>query len=113
VRVLAARFRDRQTASAALDALRRRLALADEDAAIAPLGTPGARDEGEATLLAGHFHETQVALVHSTVTHAGGDVVADVDERWTRPRIVADASQPPIKQHNTRAGNARHMQPIA
>jgi hypothetical protein len=92
VRVLAARFPDPRRASAALDALRGCLALADDDAAIAPLGTPGAGDEGEETLLAGRFRENQVALVHSTVTHAGGDVVADVDELWTRPRAPADES---------------------
>ena len=70
------------------------MTLADDDAAIAPLGTPGAGDRGEETLLAGRFPENQVALVHSTVTHAGGDVVADVDEQWTLPRAPADAPDP-------------------
>jgi hypothetical protein len=91
---LAARFPDRQRASAALDALRQCLALADDDAAIAPMGSPGAGNGGEETLLAGRFRENQVPLVHSTVTRGGGDVVADVDERWTRPRAPAHHIQP-------------------
>jgi hypothetical protein len=94
VRGLAAKFPDRLQASAALDALRRHLPLADDDAAIAPLGTPGAVDEGEQTLLAGRFRENQVDIVCSAVAHAGGRVVADVDEQWTRPQAVAEVKPP-------------------
>jgi len=87
VRVLAARFSDRQGAEAALNGLRSRLSVPDEDAAIAPLGVPGRGDEGDATLLAGRFRENQLELVRLTMTRAGGSVVADVDERWTKPRV--------------------------
>ena len=86
MRVLAARFPDRQRASAALDALKRRLHLAADAAAIAPLGTPGRGAEADAVLLAGHFREDQTGLVRSVVSRSGGEVVADVDESWTRPR---------------------------
>jgi hypothetical protein len=93
VRVLAARFPDRNRAANALRALRLRLGLADDDADIAPLGTPGRGDEGEQTLLAGRFDEAQTGFVRTVVADSGGDVVADVDEQWTRPRseIVAVA----------------------
>lgn len=97
MRVLAARFSDRQGAEAALHGLRSRLSMPDEDAAIAPLGIPGRADEGDATLLAGRFHENQLELVRLTMTRAGGSMVADVDERWTRPRAdktVKEAAKP-------------------
>jgi hypothetical protein len=87
VRVLAARFPDRQRASAALAGLRHRLRLAEDDAAIAPMGTPGERAAGDETVLAGHFSESQTRTVRSLVTQSGGEVVADVDEQWTRPRL--------------------------
>ena len=90
---MAARFSDRQGAEAALDGLRDRLRMPDEDAAIAPLGVPGRGDEGDATLLAGRFHENHLELVRLTLTRAGGSLVADVDERWTRPRRSAAVRQ--------------------
>jgi hypothetical protein len=82
---LAARFPDRQRASAALDALQERLQLPADAAAIAPLGRPGEGSVGDETLLAGHFADNQTGLVRSLVTRSGGEVVADVDEQWTRP----------------------------
>ena len=85
MRVVAARFPDREQASAALDALRRRFALRADDAAIAPLGFPGLSDDGDDTLLAGRFRENNLDVVRRTLTKAGGSVVADVDEQWTRP----------------------------
>jgi len=87
---LAARFPNRERASAALDALRRRLRLRADDAAIAPLGIPGLGDEGDDTLLAGRFRENHLDVVKKTVTKAGGSVVTDVDEQWTRPRARQD-----------------------
>ena len=86
MRVLAARFPDRERASAALDALQRRLRLAEEELAIAPLGTPGEGAKGDQTLLAGHFRDDQTPLVRMLVVSLGGEVVADVDEQWTQPR---------------------------
>ena len=62
-----------QGAEAALHGLRSRLSMPDEDAAIAPLGYSGRADEGDATLLAGRFHENQLQLVRLTMTRAGGE----------------------------------------
>ena len=93
MRVLAARFPDRLRASAALDALQQRLQLSVGDAAIAPLGTPGEGDAGDETLLAGRFGDDQTGIVRAVVNSSGGEVVADVDEQWTRPRIQATPSR--------------------
>ena len=83
MRVLAARFPDPERASAALDSLHRWLD-ADLKAEIAPLASPEGPTE---TLLAGHFSEEQKDQVAGIVEQAGGEIVADVDERWTRPRF--------------------------
>ena len=85
MRVVAARFPDPNRASAALSALRRHLPLSPRDAAIAPLGIPGASCDTD-TLLAGHFHESDTLLVANVVRQQGGEIVADVDESWTLPR---------------------------
>lgn len=96
MRVLAARFPDRERASAALGDLQRRFPLRPSDVGIAPLGTP-ADDTHDATLLAGRFPEEKRAEVDRVVREAGGEIVADVDERWTRPH-VPDRSQPPDRE---------------
>ena len=88
LRVLAARFADREMAEAALDKLRRTFGLAEDAAAIAPLGWPGEEGAVRETVLAGHFNEHQSALVRELLRAAGGTVVADVDEAWTQPRPV-------------------------
>ena len=88
MRVLAARFSDREGASSALRALRSGLDAPAEDVDIAPLGIPGLADEGEQMLLAGRFDEQDVDFVRRTVAREGGSVVTDVDERWTRPRVA-------------------------
>ncbi|HVM31049.1 MAG TPA: hypothetical protein VM305_09835 [Candidatus Limnocylindrales bacterium] len=84
VRILAARFPDREHAWQALESLHDRLDQSVE-AEIAPLAS-GANAEAEDTLLAGHFPEEQAPRVQEIVRQAGGEIVADVDERWTRPR---------------------------
>jgi hypothetical protein len=83
VRILAARFPDREHANQALESIQHRLDRPVQ-AEIAPLAAP----EGAAqdTLLAGHFPEEQKPHVEEIVREAGGVIVADVDERWTRPR---------------------------
>jgi hypothetical protein len=113
VRVLAARFPDRQRASAALAGLRNRLRLAEDDVAIAPMGTPGEKAGGDETLLAGHFSENQTGVVRSLVTESGGEVVADVDEQWTRPRIdlVAAPAQVPCAARPPPAKSRRGARP--
>lgn len=61
-----------------------RLNVAPRDADVAPLGTPGQPASNDA-LLAGRFPDDQASLVMDYVRRAGGEVVANVDERWTRP----------------------------
>jgi len=110
---VAARFPDRQRASAALDALRRRLVLRADDAAIAPLGMPGFADVGDETLLAGRFANNRLELVRSTLTKAGGSVVADVDERCTRPRGAPDRRpQKSRRASDSQSKRSRQTQPI-
>jgi hypothetical protein len=88
MRVLAARFPDRERASLALRRLNRRFRLGPRDVGIAPLGIPGERSETE-TVLAGRFPESRMAEVGRVVREAGGEIVADVDESRTRPRQAA------------------------
>jgi hypothetical protein len=85
MRVLAARFPDRDRASAVLGRLERTLQLRPPEVAIAPLGVVGGGD-GEDTLLAGRIPEESADAVARLVREAGGEIVANVDERWTRPR---------------------------
>jgi hypothetical protein len=87
MRVLAARFPGREQASAALGDLNRRFALKPSDVGIAPLAIPEGTGN-EYTLLAGRFPEDRTAEVDRVVREAGGEIVADVDERWTRPHIA-------------------------
>jgi hypothetical protein len=83
VRILAARFPDRERAWQALEKLQRRLDQSVQ-AEIAPLASTEA--PAEETLLAGHFPEEIKPKVEEVVREAGGEIIADVDERWTRPR---------------------------
>jgi hypothetical protein len=85
MRILAAKFADRQIASAVRELLRRRMNVAAPDLDIAPLAnaTEPATDD---TVLAGRFPEHDAAEVAKLVRDAGGEIVANVDERWTLPR---------------------------
>jgi len=80
VRVVAARFADRRAARHLLERLRSKYGLGPRDAEVAPLGSA----EGYATVLAGRFRESRVAEVVELIRRAGGEVVADIDERWTQ-----------------------------
>ena len=66
--------------------LRRRLAVEPPDVDIAPLGVPGEESTTD-TLLAGRFADEQAREVAELVRQWGGEIVANVDESWTRPRI--------------------------
>jgi hypothetical protein len=103
MRVLAARFPNRERASLALGRLHRRFRLGPLDVGIAPLGIPGERSESE-TVLAGRFPENRMAEVGRVVREAGGEIVADVDESRTRPRQAAprdaDSRRVPVS-HST------------
>lgn len=84
VRVLAARFPDYEHASQALESLQERLDN-EVEAEIAPLASYDPTHPSDA-LLAGHFPEAQRPEVVEIVEESGGEIVADVDERWTLPR---------------------------
>ena len=88
MRVLAARFADRRIASAVRDMLSRRMHVSPPDVDIAPLANTEepATDE---TVLAARFPDRDAAEAAALLRDAGGVIVANVDERWTRPRIVS------------------------
>jgi hypothetical protein len=97
LRVVAAKFHEPRRAVAVLRQLHDRLRVAPRDAAVAPLGTPGQPPAHDA-VLAGRFPDEQAPLVIDLVRRAGGEVVANVDERWTRPdkgRSSARGTKPP------------------
>jgi hypothetical protein len=97
MRVLAARFPDRRRALAVRDLLCRRLRLAKPDLAVAPLGVPGQESSSD-MLIAGRFADEQAPEVAEIVREAGGEIVANVDESWTRPRV-----SPTFRRHGLRA----------
>ncbi|HYI21982.1 MAG TPA: hypothetical protein VEX62_05020 [Candidatus Limnocylindrales bacterium] len=72
-----------------LDLLHRRLHLDPPDVAVAPLGTPG-QPPADEMVLAGRFADDSADTVVALVREAGGEIVADVDETWTRPRHLDD-----------------------
>ena|SRR5687768_9795393 len=92
MRVLAAKFADRRIASAVRELLRRELDLAAPDLAIAPLASATEDRTTDETVLAGRFDDRAAAEVAKLVRDAGGEIVANVDEQWTRPRSTLDAS---------------------
>ena len=92
MRVLAAKFRDRRAASAVRERLQNALRDDASDVAIAPLGTPG-QAACDDTVLAGCFPDNEAAAVTQLISEAGGEVVANVDEEWTRPRTVSQSKQ--------------------
>jgi hypothetical protein len=89
MRVLAARFPDRDRASSVLYRLHQTVHVSPPDVAIAPLGMPGSTGSDE-TLLAGRFPDERLPEVVRLVHEAGGEIVADVDERRTHSRRQDD-----------------------
>lgn len=85
VRVLAARFDDQRVALGVRASLLRQLDLDPADLEIAPLGIPGQPATSD-TLLAGRFADDEADTALEAIRSAGGEIVADVDETWTRPR---------------------------
>ena len=75
---------------------------------IAPLGTLRAPGEPVAaeTLLAGHFLDEDAPAVAEFVREVGGEVVANVDETWTRPRVKASRNPwgSPFRRGSVHAG---------
>lgn len=92
MRVLAARFSDPARASTVRDLLRRELdGDPPPEVDIAPLGVPGNESTTD-TLLAGRFNDEQAPQVAALVRECGGEIVANVDESWTRPRVTRRAN---------------------
>jgi hypothetical protein len=89
MRVLAVAFAERSAAIRALDALRLRYGLEPTDASVAPLGSDGASTAR--TVVAGRFRDEVVDDVRRYVTELGGEVVSDVDERWTRSPVAHES----------------------
>jgi hypothetical protein len=102
MRVLAARFPDRDRASAVRDMLSRTLHVDAPDVEIAPLGIPG-QPTTDDTLLAGRFDDEEAPRVAEMVRDGGGEIVANVDESWTRPRTTA-GERPTWSQSYSRGG---------
>lgn len=88
MRVVAARFPDRERAAAALDSIHRELnnGVAAE---IAPLASDD--DARAEAVLAGHFRDEHAPAVAEIVAASGGEIVTDIDEAWTRPRFAHQA----------------------
>lgn len=84
MRILAARFPDWDHATQALESIQGRLDY-NVQAELAPLA-PAGESSADDTLLAGHFPDEHKPDVEEIVREAGGEIVADVDERLTRPR---------------------------
>ena len=69
--------------------LSRTLHVWPPDVEIAPLGVPGQQTTND-TLLAGRFPDEEAPRVAEIVRECGGEIVANVDESWTRPRAAAE-----------------------
>ena len=99
MRVVAARFAEADKASAALDLLRRELAVLD--LAVAPLAHLGEAGSAE-SLLAGRVPDDVAPTAVALVEHAGGEIVADIDESWT-------GSNAPVAQaYSSTSGRGAH-----
>ena len=85
MRVLAVAFEDARSARQALEELQRRYALGPEDASLAPLG--GRDDGAAAVVLAGRFADEVVPDIRALLAERGGEVVSEVDERWTHSSV--------------------------
>jgi hypothetical protein len=69
--------------------LQRRLSTDPSQIEIAPLGDPELPEDEAATLLAGRFGDEQADHAAAVMRGEGGEVVANVDESLTRPRMSA------------------------
>src|SRR5881275_399966 len=92
MRVVAARFAEPDQASMALDLLRRELSVSD--IAVAPLAHPGEPSASDA-VLAGRVPDEVAPTAVELVERAGGEIVADIDERWTGLNASATVSYAP------------------
>lgn len=89
VRIMAARFGNVASAEDARSRLRDRFDLGSSDVSVAPLG--GTDHPAGCVSLAGRFLDPRVDEVRGILEGAGGEIIADLDEGWTRPRANRDA----------------------
>ena len=82
MRVVGATFSRREKAEQVLEELRSRFDLRQSDAAVAPLGVTGDRED--ATVLAGRFQDDCVALVRELIERCGGSIAVEIDEQATK-----------------------------
>ena len=107
MRVVAAMFPGQDEASAARETLRRQLNVTGEDVGVAPFA-PLNRGEPDGVLLAGRFPDEAINHVTQIIESAGGEVVADVDEKWTGPRTSGVRPSPDLLERVRRNGRLRH-----
>jgi hypothetical protein len=93
VRVIAARFMEAEAASRVVSRMKARLDLGPDDVGIAPLGGAD-QPQGAQVLLAGRFREARLDEIRSIIERHGGEIVADLDEGRTRPRIAPTPASP-------------------
>jgi hypothetical protein len=93
VRVIAARFREAGAVSRAVSRLRSVLDVGPDDVGTAPLGGVDQPQDAK-YLLAGRFRESRLDEIRSIIEADGGEIVADLDELRTRPRVSGRAPVP-------------------
>jgi hypothetical protein len=86
VRVIAATFKDDESADRALEELRTECAVAEHEAELAPLGAAGTESD-DSLVLAGRFPDERSEQVRELVKRHGGTVVTEVDAAVTGIRI--------------------------
>ena len=101
MRVIAATFKDDESADRALEELRTECDIGEADAELAPLGAAGMESE-DSLVLAGRFSDDRSWQVRELVERHGGTVVTEVDAAITGvhrttptgPRPAEDRSRP-------------------
>jgi hypothetical protein len=110
VRVIAATFKDDESADRALEELRAECDVAEQDAELAPLGAAGMESD-DSLVLAGRVPDDRTEQVRELVARHGGTVVTEVDAaitgmRWAPPRAPPrgeDRPQDSPRRHEHRA----------
>lgn len=92
MRVIAATFRDEERARRVLELLTSAFQLGPDDAQVARLGTADVTPEAGTALLAGRFSSARTRAIRRILMAAGGEIVLEVDQRATQPRISGLAS---------------------
>jgi len=84
--------------------LERRLGIDPRQVEIAPLGDADLPSDDAATLLAGRIGDDQADRAAEVLKREGGDVVVNLDESLTRPRMTAHRpGWNPILRHRIHA----------